>query len=308
MGKTKELLLAYPSMKSVTLQESVNVMVTPQFYTVKKEALPVKYAYQAKKIAPSLFEGLLEEGNTYEYSVFKEEDVWTFIAYDIEIITHFLASKGIESSMISKLFFVQQAVNSFSAPLALGEKEALVVLDDMVVVVPRIALGEDEKPSLVFDHSFTPKSGVSLQGEMGSILNKKQAYVLAGACLFFAMLFVLEGIRYGGDSESGEVELASLYKQNPALQSSYTREGILDKYRSIDKVERSKRDAVKTLAGLIFKGVTLTSLRIDNKKFTAQFSCADVQIAKRVKTLAKKVKYNTSKIKGSNELRIEGSI
>ena len=57
LENTKELLLAYPSMKQVTLSESVNVMLPPQFYTLKKEALPLRYAYQAKKIAPSLFEG-----------------------------------------------------------------------------------------------------------------------------------------------------------------------------------------------------------------------------------------------------------
>jgi hypothetical protein len=59
MGNNKDLLLVHSAMERVTLVESVNVMLTPQFYTLKKEALPVKYAYQAKKIAPSLFEGLL---------------------------------------------------------------------------------------------------------------------------------------------------------------------------------------------------------------------------------------------------------
>lgn len=308
MGKTKELLLAYPSMQSVTLQESVNVMLTPQFYTLKKEALPVKYAYQAKKIAPSLFEGLLEEGGSYDYMVFKEVDTWVFIAYDMGKITNFLAAKGIEAPMMAKLFFAQQAVEFFTLPLMLDEKDALVVLDDVVVVVPRIALGEDEKPSLVFNNSFTPQKGVSLQGEIGSILNKKQAYTLASIFMLFAILFIAEGARYGGQSEAGEEELQSLYEAYPALQSSYTREGIVSKYRNIDQKERRKRDVVKTLGSMIFKGVTLTALHLDDKKFKAQFSCADAQVAKRVKALAKKTKYNTSKIKGSHDLSIEGTL
>jgi len=85
-------------MPDVTLRETVNVMVTPQFYTLKKEALPVKYAYQAKKIAPSLFDGLLEEDGNYEYMVSKEEEDWVFIAYDIKKITDFLALKGIKTN------------------------------------------------------------------------------------------------------------------------------------------------------------------------------------------------------------------
>ena len=66
MGSNKELLLVHASMEHVSLTHSVNVMLTPQFYTLKKEALPVKYLYQAKRIAPSLFDGLLEEGRSYE--------------------------------------------------------------------------------------------------------------------------------------------------------------------------------------------------------------------------------------------------
>ena len=62
MGSNKELLLVHASMEDVSLAHSVNVMLTPQFYTLKKEELPVKYLYQAKRIAPSLFDGLLEAG------------------------------------------------------------------------------------------------------------------------------------------------------------------------------------------------------------------------------------------------------
>ena len=309
MGNNKDLLLVHSAMERVALVESVNVMLTPQFYTLKKEALPVKYAYQAKKIAPSLFEGLLEDGGEYDYMAIKEEDSWVFIAYDIESITLFLESKGITADKVSKIFFAQQAVHSFSAPLALNDKEALVVLDETVVVVPRMALGSEEVPSLVFDSSFTPKGGgVSLQGSSSAILTQKQAISLAAVFMLFAGMFVVEGSRYGGENESSNTELESLYESYPALQSGYARQGIVDKYRTIDIKERKKRDAIKAFSGMIFKGVTLTSLHTDEKGFQAQFSCANADVAKRVKELAKKAHYNTAKVKDSTDLRIEGTL
>jgi hypothetical protein len=308
MGKDKELLLVHAAMDTVTLNDSVNVMLTPQFYTLKKEALPVQYAYQAKKIAPSLFDGLLEEGGNYEYIVNKEEDTWAFIAYDLEKITTFLESRNIYAGNVGKIFFAQQALESFTAPLALNDKEALVVLDDTVVVVPSMALGEDEVASLEINSSFTPKGGVSLQGSSSSVFTQKQALSLAAVFMLFAVLFVIEGARYGGDSEAGEEELQNLYESYPALQSSYARQGIVDKYRSIDKSERKKRDAVKAFSSMIFKGVTLTSLHVDEKTFKAQFACQSAEVATRVKELAKKAKYNTSKVKGSTDLRIEGTL
>lgn len=308
MGKDKKLLLVHTSMENVTLDERVNVLLTPQFYTLKKEALPVKYAYQAKKIAPSLFEGLLEEGGHYSYLVIKEEETWVFIAYDLERITTFLESKGITADKVSKVFFAQQAVDSFSAPLALNEKEALVVLENTVVLVPRIALGGEEKTSLVFDSSFTPKRGIALQGGSSALLSQKQAFSLAAVFMLFAGMFFFEGSRYGGENESANDELQSLYTSYPALQSSYARQGIVDKYRSINIKERKKRDAIKTFSGMIFKGVTLTALNVNEKGFKAQFSCANAGVAKRVKELAKKAHYNIAKVKGSTDLSIEGTL
>jgi hypothetical protein len=307
MGTTRELLLVYPSMERVFLAESVNIMLTPQFYTLKKEALPVKYAYQAKKIAPSLFEGLLEDGNSYEYVVFREEEQWVFIAYDINKIVSFLFSKGIESSKVGKIFFTQQVVDKFSAPVRLGEKEALVVLDESVVVVPLSALDAEESPSLKFDKTFTPQKGVSLQGEMGSFLTKKQAYLFAAVFLLFAALFVAEGARYGG-GESGEEELEALYESHPSLRSSYTRDEVIDRYRAIDIEERKKRDIVKKLSLMIFKGVTLTKLSVNNTNYKADFTCVSAQVSKKLEELAKKENYKVTKVQNSHNINIEGAL
>jgi len=307
MKTTKELLIVYSSMPKVFLKESVNVMLTPQFYTLKKETLPVKYAYQAKKIAPSLFDGLLEERESYEYMVFKEKDQWVFLAYNLRYIENFLSSKGIERSMVSKIFFAQQVVDKFLAPLALGEKEALVVLDDSVVVVPRAALGEEESPTLKFDKTFSPQKGVSLQGELGSFLTKKQAYAFMGVFLLFAVLFVAEGLRYNG-VKSADEKLQALYEAHPALQSSYTREEVLNKYRNIDTQERKKREGVKKLSNLIFKGVTLTHLTLTENTYKANFTSVSADVSKKLEALAKKESLKVSKVKKSHDLIIEGAI
>lgn len=307
LGNNKELLLAYLSMKHVTLSESVNVMLPPQFYTLKKETLPVRYAFQAKKIAPSLFDGLLEEGKAYEYMVWKEGKEWVFLAYDLEMITTFLQSKGFALENVSKLFFAQQSVDLFDKPLLLGENEALVSLDQMVVVVPKGALTE-EGPTLVFDDSFTPKKGVLLQGAYGSVLSRKQATMLAAIFTLFALMFFVEGWRYSGNAKAGEAQMQELLESHPSLQSKYTRESIVTKYKTIDAAERKKRDIIKMVSGMIFNGVTLTSLDIDEKEYKVQFSCKDAQVAKRIQSLAKNNKLNTTMVSGSNDIKIEGAL
>jgi len=308
MGNTKDLLLAYPSMKQVTLSNSVNVMLPPQFYTVKKEALPLRYAYQAKKIAPSVFEGLLEEGREYDYMVWKEDDKWVFLAYDIAMITAFLESKGFVLENVGKVFFAQQSLEKFDKPLLLGSNEALVSLDDMIVVVPKAALAEEEKNAIELDNSFTPKKGVVLHGNYGSMLSKKHAWMAAAVLMLFSVMFFVEGWRYGDNVQEGEAKMQELLDAYPSLQSKYTRESIVNKYKTIDSVERKKRDMVKIVSGMIFKGVTLASLQMDEKMLKAHFSCKDPEAAARVKALAKKNQFKLLPISGSNDVKIEGAL
>ena len=317
MTNNKELLLVHTSMYNVRLTHPVNVMLTPQFYTVQKEALPVKYAYQAKKIAPSLFDGLLDEGGTYEYLVFKEqiddEEKWVFVAYDMEKITAFLESKGIDTNKVSKLFFAEQSLEYFRpAPLGLGEHDALTVIDNTVVVVPRVALGETHFPSLRFTNEFTPKtSGIKLKSqstEQSSILTQTQALSLAAVFLLFAGMFAVEGTRYSGDDQEAKVELESIYESHPYLESAYTREDAINKYTMIDTQERRKRNAIKTASNMIFKGVTLEKLHVDDKQFTATFKCSDTTVANRVKAVVKKAKDNFFTIKGGTTLQMEGKL
>lgn len=307
MGSNKELLLVHASMQRVFLTESVNVMLTPQFYTLKKETLPVKYLYQAKRIASSLFDGFLEDWNDYEYLVFKEEDSWVFIAYNMGQISSLLLSKGIKPEQVSKIFFVEQVRDSFTAPVLLGDKEALVVLDDTVVVVPQVALQEETVP-LEFNDSFTPKTGITPKGVNGSLLSLSQAVVLASLFTLFAGMFFVEGWRYGHDSKAGEAEMQQLLDEYPSLQSKMQRENIATKYKRIDTAERKKREVMKSLAGLIFKGVTLTSFALNEKSYKVQFACSDAKVAKRLNELAKKEKFNTSKVSGSDDLQIEGAL
>jgi len=309
MEKDRPLILIHSEMKyhSDTSPDGINIMLTPQFYTVKRESLPVQYAYQAKRIAPSLFEGLLENTQEHKYFVDKEEEHWLFIAYDIEKIKSFLTSKGIEIANVSKMFFAEQSIAKFKAPVLLGEKDALVNLEGTMTIIPQVVLQEEEKP-MPFDASFTPKKGVALEGRSTSILESTEAYTLAAILALFAVIYFVEGSRYTNENAAQEEEMRLLLEDYPSLQSNYTRESIATKYRTIDKKERKKRDIIKALSHMIFKGSTLTSLVMDDKKFQATFTYTDANIKKKLKDLAKKEKFNISEISKSNNLTIGGSL
>jgi len=304
LGSSKELVLVYRNMGQQSLSAPVNLLLTPQFYTLKKETLPLKYAFQAKKIAASLFDGLLDPAQKYEYMVYKEEDSWVFIAYDLQVISTFLQSKGIQAEQVAKIFFAQQSLSSFTAPVLLGEKDALLAIDDSVVLVPKSVLGEALQ-TLKIDESFTPKAGIALEGSFHSFISQKQAIGLATLFTLFALAFFIEGWRYGSESDEIKKEIAALLEAYPSLQSQYTRKSVAQKYKTIDRKERRKREMIKTLSGMIFKGVKVDSFKMNEKGFQIRFNCSDAKVAKRLRELSKKVGFNSVKTLTGNVVAIE---
>ena len=309
LEKDRPLILIHSQMAyfADTNPDGINIMLTPQFYTVKRESLPVKYTYQAKRIAPSLFEGLLEGNGKYDYFVSKEDDHWLFIAYDTENIKSFLVNKGMNLSQISKMYFAEQAISKCTGPILLGEKDALVNIEGTMTIIPQSVLQEDEKP-IKIDASFTPKKGVVLEGRNTSLLQSTEAYTLASILTLFAVIYFVEGSRYANDTAAQEEEMRLLLEDYPSLQSNYTRESIASKYKTIDNQERKKRDVIKALSKMIFKGSTLTSLLVENKKFQATFSTKDENTKRKLKSLAKKEGFNSSEVANSNDLKIGGSL
>jgi len=300
----KELVLIHKDMADMNIDKSVNIMLSPQFYTLKREALPVKYAHQAKKIAPSIFEGLFENSREYEYFVYQEDDEWILIAYNTDEILEFLVSKGLKRENISKLYFAQQSVSMFNQPMSIGENNALVSVDNTMVVIPKIALGDDEIISLNFTDLFTPKQSISIKTTSSSnIFSTTDTIVFSTIFSIFAILFIIEGIGYSQDNTQNS-EFNRLLTENPSLQSSYSRKSIIQKYKTLDNLERKKRDIIKTISSIIFKGVKLTNLNLNTKKIEASFLCTNKSVSNKLKEIAKKKHFQVLSITGTNDLLI----
>lgn len=302
-GNTKELVLIHNQMERLSTKKRVNIMLTPQFYTLKREALPVKYTYQAKRIGPSLFDGLLEEGRGYDYFVLKEAEEWVFIAYDKERIKAFLQTKGIHPDKVGKVFFAQQSVEMLSSPILLGEHEALTRLHGTAVIVPQSVFPE-KFTTLTFNNKFTPKKGVSLKESEILFFSVGQVAVFAIMLLGLAGIFGYEGWRYAQGDTAKTEEMQGLLEEYPALESRYVRESLMSKFKKIDRKERKKREIIHSIAKAVFKGVTLNHLTISNKAFSAQFSCQTKAMATKLKSLLQKEKFQvtlkgtTAEIKG----------
>ena len=306
-GNNKPLVLVHKTMSSVKGNEAFDIMLSPQFYTMKKEDLSLRYSYQAKKLAPSVLEDLLSPDKYFMYYAFKEGDSWVFIAYDPEEISRFLKSRGAAVESISKLYFAQQVVEKFTTPVLLNKDEVISNIQHIATVTPKVLLSERVQCQ-GFSDAFRPSSGVSFVAGSKSIIEKKDALIISAIFLLFGLMYVAEGIRYQKVIGAMEEKVVDLFKEYPSLKNQYSRENIAQKYQKIDKEERHKREILKELSRLVLPGVEVENLSMNGKHFSFLLKYPNKKTADSIESRAKGKHYKLSKSDDKKQIRVEGKI
>jgi len=123
-----------------------SLILSPQFYWVKRVKLPVKSEYKAKKLAPSVFEGSLPEDETYFYDVKYEKDRGTFIviAYSKEYIYRSIKEKFSPKAKIRGIYFAQYELKDLKTCIAIDEEISLGNVDGLLIQVPSICVQSEE--------------------------------------------------------------------------------------------------------------------------------------------------------------------
>lgn len=300
------MVLLHEGMQPIPQGERVDILLPPQYYTMRKEHIEVRYSYQAKRLAASILESFLEEGVEYDYFVYKEEQDWIFIAYSPEEISLLLERKNIDTDQVSKLYFAEQSKKQFELPVLLNEREAVVTLDKSVTVVPRELLASTQRYQR-FDDSFAPQSGVSFGVGVGSLFTRKDTIIIATLLTLFTFVIFFEALRYRSVAQSMEREIGALFVEYPTLQSGYARKNILTKYKKIDTQERKKRELLKSISHFVSPTVVVEHLILDKKRLAVLLKCQGSNSMRKVELLAKAKKYKVTKV-GNDKLKIESRL
>ena len=279
------LVLLYRDIGNLPDASRYDVMLTPQFYILKRESLPVKYPFQAKKLAPSILDDLTGEG-LFTYEVFQEEDQWVFIAYDLQALSTFLESKGSSVDRVHRIYFAEQAKERFATPVALNDREALTLVNDTVTVVPKQLLGDAAKLTQ-FDEAFRPQKSFDLKRNFSSFLDTRLAMALAAVLVLLGLAYFADGYRCHKAVLDAENKLDTLLAANPSLRGAYARKSIHTKYMTIDKAQRQIRDRIKDVSRLVGKDAKIKALSLDTKGYRVTLEIAPKsQTAASLKTLA----------------------
>jgi hypothetical protein len=294
-------------MGDVTSNQKFDLVITPQLYIMKKRELPIKYAFQAKKIAPSVLEEF-SLGSELAYEVMKYDNGWIFIGYNPERIEKLLLRKGLKPEQIGHIYFAQQFKEQLEkAPLILSEKEALSVINDIVTLVP-VNLIDENQPTLPITSLKKPEKSFNFKfKQLGSgSIDAKLAILSSIVMATFGTAWWIDGIKADSAYSQLEQHLEEKISDFPSLRSSITRENIYSKYNKIDKKQRAIREFLRGIGKLVTRDSKVISLKINTKEAQAIISAKSNYI-NRLKRVAKKLGFVVDK-KSSTTLVIKKAI
>ncbi len=268
------LLLLHKKLEGVRKASKYDLVLSPQFYIVTREKIPVKYAFQAKKLAPSILDDLLPADDRYEFEVKRDGDSWLFFAYSPKEIEEFLKSCcNIPAHRIGKIYFADQLKEVLKKlPIGIDEENAITLVDGFATIVPRSMLQSDRyarfTPKLRPKHSYAFKQF----SKRAKDTKLSKGNIIAASLLFLlGLFFFLDGYGYKRAISKEEAGLDKLYEENPQLRSKLVRDSIKEKYENIEKRERSIRNLLDSYSQLTSKKTILDRLELKEHKMVGRF-------------------------------------
>lgn len=281
----RTVVLLYPDIAVLPNAVKMDFILAPHFYTYLKEELAVKYAFQAKQFASSLFDGLLGKEKDYSYHVIKNgENEWDFYAYSPEDIEKFLLSKNLKASQIGKIYFAQQFPLLFEESVKLGIKDVIKNLNGVVTTIPLRILPFDHKfKNEESEEQIELKDGVHLTtSSIDAIFSFKDSVILSSLFATLGMIFLIQSFMIGNLDEP-QATLQKLTDEHPNLSSQIVRDNIMQKYEKIDKEERFKRDTTQKISKLISNDSNISDLNIRENQVYATINVKNQMIENQIK-------------------------
>ena len=296
--KHKAIFLDPNSPVIKVIDEKVNIILSPSLYWVKKLSLPVKYARDAKKLLPSIFEDTLPEGH-YSYSVYKKDDNFFAFAYDDKLIIDTLKEKGIAFSDVASVYFAQSELLVMKGALKINETQSIYVRDGIVILLP--CCWVEESGELNLDELSLSSHSIML-AQFGHIVDNSSLYKI-GAVLVALIILILTELFITSAKVDELTNLKDELFTKSKLQSTmFQNEAALKKYEKIDKTQIKLRAYVAMVLSLRLKPTeSLVKMGFKNKVFSADFNALSQES---ISNITKKLKGSKFQFKAESKKEI----
>ncbi len=256
------------------------VILSPQYYWVKKVSLPVKRVGEAKKLAESVFEGSLPEGN-YSYEVIASDDgEFILIAYDRDSITEELEKVFTQNAKVQGVRFAQYECKDLDECCSIDDDTSLVNLNGLLVQIPRNCTDPKLKVQ-EYIRTIKPSSHKVKLGTLDvEVMDKRTFVYLAAAVTLFAGAFLLEYVDYKKETGKLEETKQTLVQKYNLPATTMQLKSIQNRLTKLFHTQKKMRDILYAISKLpLLKDEYISNLDIDTKTATVEFSLKDANRA-----------------------------
>ena len=231
------------------VEGSVNVILSPSLYWVKKVSLPVKSKREVKPLLASLFEDILPEGR-YSYEAYKFGNDYFIFAYDDKYILDLLAKKGIASSKINGVYFAQNEFLNLKEPKKIDDNEVMLLKDDIVILLP----AKFSKAENMLDANSVKlsKKRVTLK-QFGNIINEKSLYAIVALFVVLLLLVATEYILTLNKIEQIQTQRENIFTKYALKPTMMQNRSLLRGYKEIYTRQMELRKILAVVLGMHLK-------------------------------------------------------
>lgn len=114
--ENKKIFLTKNTKITNLITRKIDIIISPEFYWVRKFEIPVKTETQARLVLPTLFEDIIDDISILTYQVIKlEENIFLCFAYQNKEIYEAIKRSDIPITQINSLYFAQNECKSFKS-------------------------------------------------------------------------------------------------------------------------------------------------------------------------------------------------
>ncbi|XPV67455.1 MAG: hypothetical protein ACNI25_09015 [Halarcobacter sp.] len=270
--ETKKIFLTTNSKLVQTLDTKVDIIISPEFYWIRKFEIPVKTEAQARHVLPTLFEDIVNDTTTLTYQVKKLKDnQYLCFAFNNKVVYEAIKKAMIPISNVSSLYFAQNECKEFNA-FEVDNQKFMYTSDEILIKVPNQLLSETVDLNRVLNNIKLSNHKVQIK-LYNDYIDTKFYYSIF---TILGILIILNGVKYfayNSEENTLEQNIEKTKKINKLPASSIQTKSILNRYKTVVESEDEKREAIDYI--LAYKKFNLKSFSLDKENISLEYIGAD---------------------------------
>jgi len=262
------------------LTDKTDFVLSPAFYWCRREELGKQSLYRARKLAPSVFHGLLPQGENFRYKVTRQGDSFLFFAYNEGEILARLEALGIPRELVGRLYFAQSELFPLEEPLRVTPESVLIEQNGLLAMVPASLLPDApllDPPARLTGLQHPVRLSLALPKKSGGGY-PSASRPLWLATVLVALFLLAEGSRYVRLStalENLQDARSTLYTRAGLPATSFQVEAMRSRLEKIDRIQQSLRLTLSPVSLLQHPDYRLETLTLNNDTVEARFAIKD---------------------------------